>query len=112
MQIRSDSDYGRLHPHGEFGASAFPCYKSARHNILAQCSRTKAVAGGGKSSLFSCLLDEVFAVLSARSVHVWEIGTNLEPRLLWQVGQGEGVQDHAQQAVLGQVNRVSHVSDT
>ncbi|RLT02527.1 MAG: hypothetical protein DWI22_20540 [Planctomycetota bacterium] len=80
--------------------------------FLLNAAEQRRLRGGGKSSLFSCLLDEVFAVLSARSVHVWEIGTNLEPRLLWQVGQGEGVQDHAQQAVLGQVNRVSHVSDT
>ncbi|MCX7389333.1 MAG: hypothetical protein NTX48_21940 [Planctomycetales bacterium] len=80
--------------------------------FLLNAAEQRRLRGGGKSSLFSCLLDEVFAVLSARSVHVWEIGANFEPRLLWKLGQGEGVQDHAQQAVLGQVNRVSHVSDT
>jgi len=78
---------------------------------LLNAAEQRRLRGGGKASLVSCLLDEVFAAMSARSVHVWEVLANSEPRLLWQRGQGEGVRAHVLNAVLGQVNRVSPVGE-
>ena len=79
---------------------------------LLNAAEQRRLRGGGKASLVSCLLDEVFAAMSASSVHVWEVLAKSEPRLLWQRGQGEGVREHVLHAVLGQVNRVSADAET
>lgn len=77
---------------------------------LLNAAEQRRLQGSGKASLVSCLLDELSGAMSARSVHVWEVVSNAEPRLLWKRGQGEGVRELAQRAVLGEVNRFSAMS--
>lgn len=73
---------------------------------LLASAEQRRIQAGPTTDLMACLLDEVWAGLSADHVYLWEVVAQSTPRLVFWRGDSQGVPQNAMHAACGVVKRV------